>query len=104
MAIVIVLFAQDRAFRAAADRALRAAGATVRVASRQAELAKALSGSASRVVVVGPLHHDHAIMQAVCAAMPAADAASITLIHTTPGDTIDDVVRRAFPGDQPPGV
>ncbi len=100
---MIVLFAQDRAFRTAVDRALRAAGAVVRVASRPAELAKALSGGASRVVVVGSGHDDHAIVQAVCAAMPATDAASLTLIHTTPGDTIEDVVRRAFSGKQTPG-
>lgn len=101
---MIVLFAQDRAFRAAVDRALRAAGVTVRVASRQAELAKALSGGASRVVVVGPSPDDHVMVQAVCAAMPVTDAAAITLINTTPGDTIEDVVRRALPGDHPPGV
>jgi hypothetical protein len=106
---VIVLFAHDRAFRTAVDRALRAGGAQVRGASRQAELAKALAGATPCVLVVGPSPEDRSVAQAVLQAVrkvvlpavgagwPASPVPAITLVETTPEDTVDAIVRRALP-------
>ncbi|MFN5598516.1 MAG: hypothetical protein ACK5AK_03960 [Gemmatimonas sp.] len=110
---MIVLFAHDRAFRTAVDRALRAGGAQVRGASRQAELAKALAGATPCVLVVGPSPEDRSVAQAVLQAVlqavrkvvlpavgagwPASPVPAITLVETTPEDTVDAIVRRALP-------
>ena len=105
---MIVLFAHDRAFRTAVDRALRAGGAQVRGASRQAELAKALAGATPCVLVVGPSPEDRSVAQtvlqavrkvvlpAVGAGSPASDARAIATVETTPEDTVDAIVRRAL--------
>jgi len=85
---VIALYSSDRPWRLAVDGALRAAGLAVRSATRPAELAKCLADGAVRLVVTGPARCDAADAQRTAGALP--------LHVTAPGDTTDDVVRRAL--------
>lgn len=85
---MIALYSSDRPWRLAVERALRAAGLTVRSATRPAELAKCLGDGAVRLVVAGPASAD--------AADARRTAGALALHVTAPGDTTDDVVRRAL--------
>jgi len=86
---VIAVYSGDRGWRLALEKALRAQGVTVRTASRPAELAKSLADGVVRVVLVGPTADDHADADRVVT--PAQ-----TVIRTSPGESTEDVVRRAM--------
>jgi len=86
---VIAVYSGDRGWRLALEKALRAQGVTVRTASRPAELAKSLADGVVRVVLVGPTADDHADADRVV-------SPSLTVIRTSPGESTEDVVRRAM--------
>lgn len=90
---MIAVFSHDRAFRVAVDSALRAAGVRVRLASRQAELAKALTGDDVRALIVGPLPEDRAAADTVCA---GTGRTTLPVRNTTPDEAIGEIVRRAL--------
>ncbi|MFO0093865.1 MAG: hypothetical protein ACK54K_06110 [Gemmatimonadaceae bacterium] len=83
---IVVVFAGDRAWRAAVDTALRQAGMRTRLTSRPAELAKSLADAAPALVVAGPTAADHQAVRVARADGP--------VLRTTPGDTITEIVRR----------
>ncbi len=86
---MIAVYSSDRGWRLALEKALRSQGVTVRTASRPAELAKSLTDGVVRVVLVGPAVDDGADADRVVT--PAQ-----TVIRTSPGESTEDVVRRAM--------
>lgn len=69
----------------------------VRVASRPAELAKALAGNEVRLLIVGPLVEDRTATAAVCANPNfAATAPALLTYETAPDESIEEIVRRAL--------
>ncbi len=85
---MIAVYSGDRAWRLAVEHLLRTAGVATRAASRPAELAKCLSDGRVRVVVVGPAAED--------ASGAAKVITSQATIHASPGDSTEDVGRRAM--------
>jgi thiamine phosphate synthase YjbQ (UPF0047 family) len=93
---MIVLYSTDRVWRTALGEALRAHDVDVRMASRQAELAKCLAHASSALVIAGPEEGRHReAVQTLTSLAPHATAAH-RAHATTPDDTMDDIVRRAL--------
>lgn len=90
-----VVYLSDRAQRLALDRTLRAAGLTVRLASRPAELAKALADGRVRAVICDA--HTRKQADTVLAGGTSPD---LRLLVTSSDVSVDEVVaqlRAAFP-------
>ncbi|QJR34327.1 hypothetical protein [Gemmatimonas groenlandica] len=82
----IVVYATSRPFRVQCDALLRAAGAAARLASRQAELAKAVGeGTIAAVIAEDERHAEMA--RAVTRAV---------VIPRAPGESIEAIVARAL--------
>ncbi len=94
---MIVLYGSDRAWRLALDAALRELGIAVRTASRQAELAKCLTGAGTEVelVIVGPARDDETVVRATVSSLAAHLLSGNRVDTTTPDETIAEIVRRA---------
>lgn len=89
---LVVVYASNRPFRAACDALLRGAGARVRLASRQAELAKALGDGAPAVIITG----EHATDRAVATALASTTTSATPVVQRAPGESMEDLVRRAL--------
>ena len=63
------------------------------MASRQAELAKALNGGDVQLLIEGPLPEDRAAVASVCA---GGAFAALPVQRTTPDEAIGEIVRRAM--------
>lgn len=85
---MIVVYSGDRAWRLACERALRVRAVPTRVASRPAELAKALADGAATLVIVGP--------DTGAAAQASTVITTQQCCNATPGDTIEEIVHRAI--------
>lgn len=94
---MIVLFGGNRQWRLALDGALRGAGFSVRTASRQAELAKCLTGApdAVQLVIAGPTRDDEAMVRATMSSLATPLLSGGQLQTTTPDESIAAIVRRA---------
>jgi hypothetical protein len=89
MRVTVAVHGTARDFRLACDRALRAAGASVRLSSRGAELAKNLTDGTVALVIQGAEASDAVtVAQVVNGAVLGGCA--------TPGETTDHVVHRAL--------
>lgn len=82
----IVVYATNRLFRVQCVALLRAAGAAVRVASRQAELAKALGEGTIAAIIVDD-DRDAAVARAVT---------RVVVMQRAPGESIEEIVARAL--------
>lgn len=89
----IVVFATRRLFRVQCDTLLRAAGARVRLASRQAELAKAISEGTIAAIIVED-DRDAAVAQLL--ARGAATGTEMAVMQRAPGESIEEIVARAL--------
>lgn len=83
---VTVVYLTDRAQRLALDRTLRAAGLTVRLASRPAELAKALADGRARAVICDP--HTRVQIGAVLAGSTSPDPQLLVISADVAADEI----------------
>ncbi len=90
---VVVVYAADRELRRQGDTLLRAAGVHTRVASRPAELAKALRVGMPALIVLGDHADEH--VQAVLAPVLAASPA-MCVMYQAPGESIGMIVARAL--------
>ncbi|WP_411278542.1 hypothetical protein [Gemmatimonas sp.] len=88
----VVVYATSRPFRAACDGLLREAGARVRVASRQAELAKAIGEGTIEVVIAGDDGQDLAVARELAARSTTA----VPVVQRAPGESIEEIVARAL--------
>ena len=88
----IVVYAAHKPFRAACDALLRAAGVRVRVASRQAELAKAIAEGIIAVIIAG----DDPADVAVARTLTATSATALPVMQRAPGESIEELVARAL--------
>ena len=93
----VAVYATHRPFRTACDALLRDAGARVRVASRQAELAKAIGKGTIAVIIAGDDGHDVEVARAVA----ATSAAVVTVLQRAPGESIEEIVARALAATTP---
>lgn len=101
----IVVYATSRPFRLQCDTLLREAGVRVRLASRQAELAKALGEGATAAIIVGDDGRDAAVAGELVRARPAT-LGPVPIMQRAPGESIEEIVARALgatdtPTDQP---
>ena len=87
-----VVYAGHKPFRTACDTLLRAAGARVRMASRQAELAKAIAGGATVVIIAGDAPSDVAAARMLA----VTSAAAVLVVQRAPGESIENIVARAL--------
>lgn len=88
----IVVYAIDRAFRVQCATTLRGAGAHARLASNQAELAKAMGDGLSTVIIVGDDRSDAEGASALAAAL----APLWLIMQRAPGESIEEIVARAL--------
>ena len=88
----IAVYATHRPFRTACDARLREAGARVRMASRQSELAKAIGEGTIAVIIAGDDCRDAEVARAVA----ATSAAVVTVMQRVPGESIEEIVARAL--------
>lgn len=93
----VAVYATHRPFRTACDALLRDAGAPVRVASRQAELVKAIGKGTIAVIIAGDDCHDVEVARAVA----ATSAAVVTVLQRAPGESIEEIVARALAATTP---
>lgn len=93
----VAVYATHRPFRTACDALLRDAGVPVRVASRQAELAKAIGKGTIAVIIAGDDCHDGEVARAVA----ATSAAVVTVMQRAPGESIEGIVARALAATTP---
>ncbi len=96
----IVVYAMSRPFRMRCDHVLRTAGARVRLASRPAELVKAIGAGTMTAIIVSDDGRDAA------AARDATSDRPVPVIRQAPGESIEALVARALavvarPADQP---
>jgi hypothetical protein len=68
----------------------------VRVASRQAELAKCLAQSPAAIVITGAEAGRHREAMQTLTALRSHSTGTHTVHATTPDDTMEDIVRRAL--------
>lgn len=87
-----VVYALHKPFRTACDTLLRAAGSRVRMASRQAELAKAIAGGATAVIIAGDAPSDVAVARMLAVTSDAV----VLVLQRAPGESIEGVVARAL--------
>ncbi len=93
----VVVYASNRPFRVACDALLREAGARVRVASRQAELAKAIGEGTTAVIIAGDESQDVAVARALAATV----AMMVPVMQRAPGESIQEIVARALAAAAP---
>jgi len=86
----IVVYAMHRPFRVRCDAELRALGARVRLASRQAELVKALGAGTTAAVIVSDDGRDAEVVR------EATEGKPIPVIRHAPDESIEAVVARAL--------
>lgn len=86
----IVVYSTSRPFRVQCDVLLRAAGAAVRLASRQAELAKALGEGTIAAIIVDD-DRDADVARAVTRAVPG-----VVMMQRAPDESIEGIVARAL--------
>jgi hypothetical protein len=90
---LIVVYAEHRPFRVQCEAVLRRAGARVRLASRPAELAKAMREASGTVVIVGDEQQD----AEVAGTLVATSSSPLTLIlQRALGESIEEIVARAL--------
>ena len=82
----IVVYSMSRPFRTQCDAALRAAGALVRLASRQAEFAKAIGEGTIAAVIVDDIGEANA----------ARTLTGVPVMQRAPGESIEEIVARAL--------
>ncbi len=88
----IVVYSTNRPFRVQCDAVLRAAGAAVRLASRQAELAKALGEGAIAAIIVED-DREADVVRAMT---------RVAVMQRAPGESIEEIVARALGGARTP--
>lgn len=93
---LVVVYATSRPFRIQCDTLLREAGARVRLASRQAELAKALAEGATVAIIVGDDGRDAEVARELIHARPPSLGASVPIMQRAPGESIEEIVARAL--------
>jgi hypothetical protein len=86
----IVVYATNRPFRLRCDAALRALGAQVRLASRQAELVKAIGAGTTAAVIVSDDGRDAEVAREATLGRP------VPVIRHAPDESINAVVARAL--------
>jgi hypothetical protein len=89
---VVVLYGADRELRRQGDALLRSAGVLTRVASRPAELAKALRVGRPTLIVLG----DDATGSAAALAPVLAVSPAMSVMYQAPGESIGRIVARAL--------
>lgn len=82
----IVVYSMSRPFRLQCEAVLRAAGALVRLASRQPELAKAVGEGTIAAIIVDD-DHDADVARTV---------SRVAVMHRAPGESIEAIVARAL--------
>ncbi|AMW05461.1 hypothetical protein [Gemmatimonas phototrophica] len=93
---MIVVYSTNRVWRTAVAAALRVHDVDVRMASRQAELAKCLAHSPAAVVIAGAEAGRYREAMQTLAALPSHSTGTHVVHATTPDDTMEDIVRRAL--------
>ncbi len=98
MSVRVVVYAGDRPFRTECDALLRRTGVLVRMASRQAELAKAIGDGTVSVIIAGDAPHDAEVARATAIAYAHADASATMppVMQRAPGESIGEIVARAL--------
>jgi len=94
---LVVVYAASRPFRAACDGLLREAGARVRVASRQSELAKAIGEGTigeGRIAVI--IAGDDGRDVAVARELASTSKTVVVVMQRAPGESIEEIVARAL--------
>jgi hypothetical protein len=102
----MVVYATHRPFRLHCDALLREAGVLVRLASRQAELAKALGDGTTAAIIVGDDRRDADVARELVDARPATLGPPVPIMQRAPSESIEEIVARALavmtsPTDQP---
>jgi hypothetical protein len=92
----VVVYADNRPFRLHCDALLREAGALVRLASRPAELAKALADGTTAAIIVGDDGRDADVVRALMLARPATLGPPVPIMQRAPGESIEAIVARAL--------
>ncbi len=92
----IVVYATDRPFRLQCEAHLREAGVVVRLASRQAELAKALGDGSTAAIIVGDDGHDADVARELVDAQPATLGPPVPILQRALGESIEEIVARAL--------
>jgi len=92
----IVVYATDRPFRLQCEAQLREAGVVVRLASRQAELAKALGDGTTAAIIVGDDGRDADVARELVDARPATPGPPVPILQRAPGESIEEIVARAL--------
>ncbi len=88
----IVVYATSRPFCLACDVLLREAGARVRLASRQSELAKAIGEGTIAMIIAG----DDGPDVDVARALAVTSETVIPVMQRAPGESIEEIVARAL--------
>lgn len=88
----IVVYAAHKPFRAACDALLRVAGVRVRVASRQAELAKAIAEGIIAVIIAGDEPGDVAVARELA----VTSTSVVPVMQRALGESIEGIVARAL--------
>ena len=86
----IVVYATNRPFRVRCDAVLRALGARVRLASRPAELVKAIGAGTTAAIIVSDDGRDAEEAREATLGRP------VPVIRQAPDESIDAVVARAL--------
>lgn len=92
----IVVYATDRPFRVQCEARLREAGVVVRLASRQAELVKALGDGTTAVIIVGDDGRDADVARELLDARQATLGPPVPILQRAPGESIEEIVARAL--------
>ena len=102
----VVVYAAHRPFRLHCDALLREAGVFARLASRQAELAKALGDGTTAAIIVGDDDRDadvvRELVHALAHARPAILGPPVPIMQRAPGESIEEIVARALAVIDPP--
>ncbi len=92
----VVVYADDRPFRLHCDALLREAGVLARLASRPAELAKALADGTTAAIIVGDDRRDADVARELILARPATLGPPVPIMQRAPGESIEEIVARAL--------
>ena len=100
----MVVYAANRPFRLHCDTLLREAGVPVRLASRPAELAKALADGTTAAIIVGDDGRDADVARELTLARPVTLGPPVPIMQRAPGESIEEIVARALAvNDAPTG-
>ena len=94
----MVVYAANRPFRLHCDTLLREAGVPVRLASRPAELAKALADGTTAAIIVGDDGRDAVVARELILARPVTLGPPVPIMQRAPGESIEEIVARALAG------